>query len=93
MQVQQRYNYKVLECSETEYKIIGKAVKQEMKQMIEYYEEEIAEAEACAMNSLHRGIWEHKIQTLKGEYATIMAEFSSILVNYQQLEELAMQGK
>lgn len=89
MLVQQKYNYKVLECGELEYHIIGKAVKEQMKQMIEYYEEEIAEAEACAMNSRHRGMWNRKIDVLRREYANMVANYSSILINYQEAEVVA----
>lgn len=68
--------------------IIEQAVKADMKNKINYYEEEIANAEAYVMNSPMRAITEMRLNALRKEYAEMMASHSSVLAPFEKRNSL-----
>lgn len=60
--------------------ILHHAVSEDMKKIINHYEEEIAVMEACVMNSPVRPLTELKLKELHKEYANVLATLSKVLL-------------
>lgn len=62
---------------------IEHAVKSNMKNLINYYEAEIANAEIYVVNSPMRAITELRLEALRKEYASMVANYSSVLMLFE----------